>query len=178
VVLPTPYDVIQLVKHTRRDPAEFVEFITHDAIDGVAKNDPTWLECGDERYLMALQRDSRRGCVFLDRKARACGVYEARPILCRLYPFKLDETHEGGYKGFSLHRNVECPKHKDAVVETAPLRAMYLEDDRHQQDYRDLVAVFNRNNRPGRRPEAFLNLFIERRGAPAEAAAQTAEKTA
>jgi Fe-S-cluster containining protein len=160
VCLPTPWDVMQLVKATGKRPLEFLEFLTPDEIDGVDEDDATWLEAGGERYLMALQRDSVAGCVFLDREARACSVYEARPILCRLYPFKLYETRDGEFNGFGLHKDVGCPRHRDGSVDTQPLYELYSEDCDHQQAYEHLVKTFNRRRDPDKRPEDFIGLFL------------------
>ena len=142
VCLPTPWDVIRIVKHTGANPYEFLEFLAPDEISEVAKSDPTWLECEDGRYIMALRRD-KKGCHFLDKKTRFCGIYEARPILCRLYPFKLQETRDGQFRGFVLHKDVGCPRHQDGEVPAKPLYDLYLEDSKHQEDYDDLVQVFN-----------------------------------
>ena len=160
VCLPTPWDVIRIVREEGTNPAEFLEFLTPEEITGVAKGDPTWLKVGDERYLMALKRDTK-GCYFLDKKTRYCTIYESRPILCRLYPFKLTEFRDGTWKGFTLHTDVGCPRHRDGIVETRPLYALYLDDSSHQQDYEDLVAVFNQRDYPEKRPEDFIGMFIQ-----------------
>ncbi len=161
VCLPTPADVIRIVQATGRDPLSFLEFVTSEGISSVDPNDPTWLDCGDERYLMALWRPDER-CVFLDHENRRCGIYEDRPILCRLYPFKARFRRDGVFKGFGLHGDVECPRHQDGEVAVAPLYALLQEDEEHQCDYEDLVRVFNRKQYPGKRPEDFIGMFVER----------------
>jgi len=160
VCLPTPWDVIRIVKGTGQHPSRFLEFLTPDELTGVTRNDPTWLKVGKERYMMALRRDDD-GCHFLDKKSRYCAIYEHRPILCRLYPFKLQESREGVFKGFTLHSDVGCPKHRDGEVPTAPLYELYLEDKEHQEDYDNLVAAFNEKDYPEKKPEDFIGMFIE-----------------
>lgn len=160
VCLPTPWDVIRIVREEGTNPYDFLEFLSPDEIEGVTKGDPTWLNVDGERYIMALRR-GKKGCHFLDKKTRYCSIYEARPILCRLYPFKLDEFRDGTFKGFSLHGNVGCPKHKDGTVDAVPLYELYLEDSTHQQDYNDLVAVFNGRQYPGKAPEDFIAMFVQ-----------------
>ncbi|GMV99623.1 MAG: hypothetical protein AMXMBFR84_07620 [Candidatus Hydrogenedentota bacterium] len=159
VCLPTPWDVVRIVKNTKQDPYEFLEFLATDEIEEVEDDDPTWLDVDGDRYIMALRRD-KRGCHFLDKKTRYCGIYESRPILCRLYPFRLEETRDGEFKGFSLHDDVGCPRYLDGKVPTQPLYELYLEDSKHQKDYRDLVKVFNRKKYPEKRPEDFIELFV------------------
>ena len=161
VCLPTPWDVLRIALNTGEDPRRFLEFLTPDEIKGIPKNDPTWLVADGNRYLMALTRDPKTGCYFLDKKTRFCGIYEHRPILCRLYPFKLHETRDGKFHSFTLHKDVGCLRCRDGVVETKPLYDLYLQDRIHQDDYVTLVEAFNAEDRPGRRPEEFLNLFLE-----------------
>ncbi len=158
ICLPTPYDVIRIVRETGENPYRFLEFLQPDEVTGVAKNDPTWLRVGKERYMMALRRDTK--CFFLDMRTRRCRIYEVRPILCRLYPFKLHETRDGAFKAFTLHSDVDCPRHRDGVAHTQPLYDLYLEDSRHQQDYNDLVAVFNQRDYAGKRPQDFIRMFV------------------
>ena len=160
VVLPTPRDVINIIKATGLQPLEFVEFLTPGEIDEVAASDPTWLRCNGRRYIMALKRDARRGCHFLDKRKKMCTIYEHRPILCQLFPYKLQETRGGAFRGFTLHKDTGCPLHRDGVAETGPLYEAYLEDKEHQDDYQELVRVFNRKRYPGKRPEDFLGMFI------------------
>ena len=159
VCLPTPWDVIRMVRMEGANPYEFLEFLTAEEITGVEEDDPTWLEVGDERYLMALRR-SADGCHFLDKKTRYCTIYEARPILCRLYPFAVQETEEGEFLGFTLHDDVGCPKNRDGVHKTAPLYALYQDDCLHQTDYQDLVNVFNARTDADKRPEDFIEMFV------------------
>ena len=161
ICLPTPWDVLRIAMNTGKDPRIFLEFLTPDEITGIPKSDPTWLKIGKERYIMALRRDPVSGCYFLDKKTRFCGIYDHRPILCRLYPFKLHETRDGKFGSFSLHKDVGCPRHKDGMVETKPLYDLYLQDKMHQDDYARLVETFNGNADADTKPEDFLNLFLE-----------------
>ena len=153
-------DVIRIVKHTGKHPKEFLEFLTPEELEDVDDDDPTWLDCDDDKYIMALKRDEETGCTFLNQETKLCSIYEARPYLCRLYPFKVIEDKKGRYQGFKLHKDVGCPKHQDGEMETEPLRVLYEEDDEHQDDYIDLVQVFNDREYRAKEPEDFLNLFF------------------
>jgi len=144
---------------TGANPYEFLDWVTPEDIDEVEDYDPTWLEVAGERYMMALRRHGQR-CHFLDKKTKFCTIYEARPILCRLYPFKVTEYRDGTFKGFVLHDDVGCPKHRDGAVPVKPLYDLYIQDDEHQHDYNQLVEVFNRKHYPGKRPEDFIEMFI------------------
>jgi len=163
VCLPTPFDVRRIALETGEDPYDFVEFLSPEEIEDVPKSDPTWLECDDDRYLMALRRHEKpgkrrhNGCYFLDQKTKKCSIYEARPILCRLFPFKLHETRDGDFKAFTLHKDIACPKDTQGTMATAPLYELYKDDAEHQEDYEALVEVFNR--RPHERPQEFIRTF-------------------
>ena len=161
ICLPTPWDVLRIAMNTGADPRRFLEFLSSDEITGVAKSDPTWLKINGNRFLMALRRDVKKGCYFLDKHTRYCGIYEHRPILCRLYPFKLHETREGAFSHFSLHKDVGCPRNQDGLVETKPLYDLYLQDKVHQEDYETLVDSFNSAVTKDTKPEDFLDLFLE-----------------
>lgn len=159
VCLPTPWDVIRIVRETGQNPHEFLEFLTPDEISGVRKSEPTWLRVGRQKYLMALRRNAR-GCHFLNPQTRYCSIYEARPILCRLYPFRLIESRDGAFRGFDLHKDVGCPKNRDGIYATAPLYALYVDDRDHQESYQTLVQVFNRKVYVGKKPEDFIEMFL------------------
>ena len=159
VCLPTPWDVRRIMKMTGKEPFEFLEFLTPEELEDVGPDDPTWLDVDGEPYIMALQRDETLGCTFLNNKTKFCSIYEARPILCRLYPFKIRETKDGKYKGFTLHSDVGCPKHKDGEVATKPLYDLYIQDDLNQEDYCELVEVFNSKKYEGKEAEDFVIMF-------------------
>ena len=163
VCLPTPWDVLRIVRATGANPYDFLEWLTPDELTGVARNDPTWLRVQGERYMMALSRDERVGCYFLDVETRLCSIYAHRPLLCRLYPFKVIEGRDGSYRGFTLHKDVGCPRHRDGEVATQPLHEIYLDDQDHQAEYYDLVERFNEDADKERRPEDFLDLFMSDR---------------
>lgn len=159
VCLPTPGDVLRIVRATGLDPHAFLVFITGDEVAEVPKNDPTWLKVNGEKYLMALRR-GRTGCYFRDARTKNCRIYPVRPLLCRMYPCKLHESRRGEFKQFSLHTDVGCPRHRDGELHSGKLYDLYLEDRTHQEDYHDLVAVFNRREYPKTKPEDFLAMFI------------------
>lgn len=175
ICLPTPWDVIRLVRETGANPYEFIEFVEPDDISEVSKSDPTWLHCNGKRYMMALRRNEH-GCYFLHAKTRHCTAYEARPLLCRLYPKKLHESRQGEFKAFSLHTNVGCPRHRDGIIQAKPLYELYLSDRDHQEDYMDLVQVFNRDKSPNKRPADFLALFVAGIARPNDSEASAASK--
>ena len=156
VCLLTPWDVRRITKMTGKNPFEFIEFLTPEEVKDVDEDDPTWLEVDGERYIMALQRDEQTGCTFLDNKTRFCSIYEARPNLCRLYPFSVKESKKGKYEGFTLHDDVGCPKYTDGKVLAKPLYDLYIQDAVNQEDYGELVEAFNSKQYEGKEVADFL----------------------
>ena len=159
VCLLTPWDVRRIMRMTGKDPYEFLEFLTPEEIKDVGGDDPTWLEVDGERYVMALQRDDSTGCTFLNNESRLCSIYEARPMLCRLYPFKVKQSTKGQYQGFTLHEDVGCPKHTDGKVLAKPLYDLYVQEDLHQEDYYEFVEAFNRKRYEGKEVRDFVIMF-------------------
>jgi Fe-S-cluster containining protein len=78
----TPRDIARLAKHFSLDQASAeARFTKYDA---------------NEKATVLRHRKDRvfdSACMFLDQKTRSCGVYEARPGVCREYP-------DGGYCGY------------------------------------------------------------------------------
>lgn len=158
ICCPTPYDVIQIVKTTKLHPKKFLSFVKEGEITGVYKSDPTWLKIGKEKYMMTLKR-TKKGCYFRDSVKKVCKIYENRPLLCRLFPFKLRQNRDGEVHSFSLHRDVGCPKHRDGKVDVAELAKLWEMEKENQEDYKNLVAYFN--SKEGRKsPFDFVELFV------------------
>jgi Fe-S-cluster containining protein len=151
--------VRRIMRMTGKDPFDFIEFLSPDEIEDVDADDPTWLIVDGQKYIMALQRDEVLGCTFLNRTTKLCSIYEARPLLCRLYPFKAIEDKNGNFKGFTLHEDVGCPKHADGEVPARPLWDLYCQDDLNQEDYIELVEVFNAMAYPEKDVEDFVVMF-------------------
>ncbi len=159
ICLPSPWDVRRIMRMTGQDPFDFLEFLTPEEIEDVDDDDPTWLVLNGVKYMMALKRDEVLGCHFLNRETRLCSIYEARPLLCRLYPFKVVEDEDGTYRGFTLHEGVGCPKHVDGVVPMKPLHDLYVQDSINGEDYVELVDFFNAQDYPGKEVEDFVVMF-------------------
>lgn len=160
VCCPTPYDIINIVKKTNINPKEFLEFITSDEIEGIKKSDPTWLKINGKKYLMTIKR-TKDGCFFRDKQRGICKIYLHRPLLCRLFPFKVRETKSGKIHSFSLHRDIECPEYRDGVVNVKELTEILKEEYQNQEDYQDLVQFFNNQPHNNKKPFDFVDLFVE-----------------
>ncbi|MEM2904182.1 MAG: YkgJ family cysteine cluster protein [Candidatus Bathyarchaeia archaeon] len=59
-------------------------------------------------------------CIFL--RGTECAVYEARPLVCRFYPFELKRSRRGGYE-FTVTRE-DCP----GLGQGRPLPARFFKE--------------------------------------------------
>ena len=59
---------------------------------------------GQEPYVYLMRKTFDGKCVFL--KDNLCAVYEMRPLICRFYPFKLDNL---GNNRYAFTYTEECP---------------------------------------------------------------------
>ena len=159
VCLPSPWDVRRIEKMTGQDPIDFLEFLDPDEIVDVDDDDPTWLDVDGEKYIMALKRDTETGCHFLNKTTKYCSIYEARPLLCRLYPFEMVTDKEDKFEGFRLHEGIGCPKNTDGEFQVAPLYDLAIQDELNQEDYAELVEIFNAKSYADKQAEDFITLF-------------------
>ena len=79
--------------------AEKISRKTHKGIDKFAERKE-----GTEPYVYLMKKTSEGKCVFL--KENLCTIYEMRPLICRFYPFKLDNL--GNHK-YVFTYTEECP---------------------------------------------------------------------
>jgi Fe-S-cluster containining protein len=59
---------------------------------------------GAQPYVYRMRKTTEGKCVFL--KASLCSIYQTRPLICKFYPFKLENTENGKFK-FTYTK--ECP---------------------------------------------------------------------
>jgi Fe-S-cluster containining protein len=59
---------------------------------------------GSEPYAYRMKKNTEGKCVFL--KDNLCMIYEARPLICRFYPFQLENK---GDNKFAFTYTSECP---------------------------------------------------------------------
>lgn len=103
-IMLEPMDLYRLGRHLREkgEPVEGIE----DVISRYAH--PSLLDGNFPVMLMnTVDTDAVQVCAFL--KAERCSVYEARPRVCRLYPFSAKPTESGG--GFQYFLCTERTHH-------------------------------------------------------------------
>ena len=73
---------------------------------------------GFEPYVFQMKKTVEGRCVFL--RGNACSIYEVRPLICRFYPFHLQNRGHGRYV---FRYTVECP----GLGKGPPLKRRFFE---------------------------------------------------
>jgi Fe-S-cluster containining protein len=73
---------------------------------------------GSDPFVYRMRKNGRR-CVFL--RDSLCSIYDRRPIICRFYPFKLENL---GRNHYVFSYTDECP----SIGKGAPLRKSFFEE--------------------------------------------------
>jgi len=83
----TDADVIRIAKETDRSPQDFVDLCPSKSIIGQDEDCNLKMQTGTYRIIL-VERGGR--CIFqLD--DRRCGIYESRPLPCRIFPFDIKD---------------------------------------------------------------------------------------
>ena len=98
----TGYDVARLAKAT--DNLDWIDSIyAEDTDSGIARSFSLYEDSRIEKYILCLRMTDEENCIFLG-KDNLCKVYEARPMICRIYPFNQRISDKLNYK-----ENIRCP---------------------------------------------------------------------
>jgi Fe-S-cluster containining protein len=101
------------------------------------------------------ENDARRHCRFLDSETRRCGINSFKPMVCRTYPFLVDN------RCITRHRTIRCkrPYHprdgNELLLMRATLQQAYLEFG----EYHQKVAWWNENTRDASFDAFFATFF-------------------
>lgn len=145
-VAVTDSDLERLVRASGIQAADLVDWLEPGAVD-MSGEPESFVELGQGRRLMVLAHGSG-GCRFLDANAR-CGVYEARPADCRLFPFDVDAGRRP--HRLELLPFTGCDYARDGHNDE---QAIVLDDTarwRELSSYQARVASWNRGARHRRR---------------------------
>lgn len=160
----THRDVLKLVSATKYAPEFFVEF---KPVDEFTCHYPD-VRLEDGYFYMVLKRvPSRSGeverCVFMSEvggKGGKCSIHAHKPMLCRTYPFQLDDSG----KRLEFSRKSVCPgKYKAARNEIKCMGELFKEREKERLEYGNIVLDWNRKNLKKRKREDFLNLILSLR---------------
>ena len=165
----TTTDVRRLVARTGLDAAQIVDWLPSAEVDLTGEpGSLVVLDHPERRVLMALaQLDG--ACRFLAADER-CGVYDARPGNCRLYPFDPSFGRRGGVRRLRLLSGSECDYARDGDNDPHQLREADLQRWAEHRTYLTQIETWNRLQRRrsllGRRLQSARE-FLEFLGFPA-----------
>jgi|SRR5450432_2844034 len=151
----TAADLRRLVDQTGQMPAEIVEWLPTSEVDLTGEpGSLVVLGQASKRSLMALAQHAA-ACRFLASDA-SCGVYEARPASCRLYPFDAAYGRRGGLRRLRLLGGTACDYARDGHNDVHALRQADEQRWAEHRAYLTQVSAWNRSQvhrqRFGRRP--------------------------
>jgi Fe-S-cluster containining protein len=139
----TTADLQRVVAQSALPVAEIVEWLPAAEVDLTGEpGSLVLLDHGSQRALMALAQ-SAGACRFLGPDG-LCGVYEARPGSCRLYPFDAAYGRRGGLRRLRLLGGTSCEFARDGHTDVHALRHADEQRWREQRAYQAQVATWNR----------------------------------
>lgn len=142
----TDADLRRLIDATGRSASEIVAWLPTDTVDLIGEPG-SLVSLGHDTGLALMvlaQRES--ACVFLGAHER-CGVYEARPGNCRLYPFTASFGRRGGIRRLRLLGGTECDHARDGDNDAHALRRADERRWAEHRSYLDLISRWNRAQR-------------------------------
>ncbi|MFO7181095.1 MAG: YkgJ family cysteine cluster protein [Pseudomonadota bacterium] len=160
----TDADVRRISERTGESPTEFVRFVGPDAID-LDDEPEAFVSLGVGRRVMVL-RHQRGRCRYLDASDR-CGIYGARPLGCRIFPFDPRFDTKGKLRRLKLIQAADCRYELDGDNDVDRLRTLHERYEAATSAYQEKIASWNalqrKRKRAGKRAQsarAFLR-FLE-----------------
>lgn len=153
VVLVTDVDVRRLMENTGLAAKEIVRFFKPEEFV-MEKRHPFWIQFDSGPAVMGLRWNSGQ-CRFLGVDDR-CGVYDARPVTCREYPFSVVQDSDGAFQSLEIEHVVECPGTMDGSGSLREIRAVIRWNEEQSATYVQKVRSWNRLRLTRRTRPAFL----------------------
>ena len=134
--------------HPRRPVADHVRWVTAQQID-LDDEPEAFVRLRPGKRVMTL-RQGPKGCIFLGADQR-CGVYAARPLGCRVFPFDSEFDRHGKIRRLELIQATECPYDLTGHHRVSDVRRQQIEFRDEVDAYQAKVAAFNELQRKRRR---------------------------
>jgi len=142
----TDADLRRLTDATGLPASEIVAWLPTDAVDLIGEPGSLVLLDHDAGLALMVLAQREGACVFLGAHER-CGVYDARPDNCRLYPFAASFGRRGGIRRLRLLGGTECDHARDGDNDAHALRRV---DERRWAEHRSYLELISRWNRAQR----------------------------
>ncbi|MBI4399700.1 YkgJ family cysteine cluster protein [Candidatus Micrarchaeota archaeon] len=151
VVAITAYDLVRLVDKV--DSLDWVDVVKATSVEiPLAHRFFLFNEGFPEEYLLCLKRDNAESCIFLG-KNNYCGVYNFRPMTCRVYPFQKGSDGELAYK-----EKYRCPV---SWTLDKHARTQFFEDVEKQKKELENYGKWCREWNAKLAPSGNLKMFLE-----------------
>jgi Fe-S-cluster containining protein len=137
----THRDLERLTRASQAPAASLVAWLAPNDVDPNEERANFVLLPGGPR-LMVLAHDSG-ACRFLDHEAR-CGVYEARPLDCRLYPFVFERDSAQRATRLLLFDPAGCGERREQAESFEDLDRADTSRWSELEEYQRLIAGWNR----------------------------------
>ncbi|HLV66755.1 MAG TPA: YkgJ family cysteine cluster protein [Polyangiaceae bacterium] len=144
----TDADVRRISERTGESPTDFVRFIAPDDID--LDDEPEAFALLDSGRRVMVLRHQRGRCRYLDANDR-CGIYGARPLGCRIFPFDPRFDHRGKLRRLKLIQAADCRYELDGDNDVDRLRRLHERYEQATASYQERVAAWNALQRQRRR---------------------------
>jgi len=142
----TSADLRRLVRASGKPARAIVEWLPSGSVDLIGEpGSLVVLEQPTKRVLMALKQDEG-ACLFLGGGA-LCGVYDARPGNCRLFPFDASFGPRGGIRRLRLLGGTRCDQACDGHNDAHALRTADAQRWAEHRAYLQQIQLWNRSQR-------------------------------
>jgi Fe-S-cluster containining protein len=164
----TDGDVRRIARRTGHSAVDIVRFVDRHGID-MDDEPESFVRVRQGRCVMVL-RHQRGGCRYLGEDGR-CGIYGARPLGCRIFPFDPGFSRQGKLRRLHLIPATECRYELDGENDLEALRTLHERYEAATVAYHAKVLEWNarqkRRLRAGQKVETsrrfleFLGLLSE-----------------
>jgi len=126
---------------------------TGDSVNDIVRwVDRNGIEMDDEPEAFVVLRQGKRvmvlahergACRYLGSDNR-CGIYESRPLGCRIYPFDPTFTKKGKLKHLTIVEATECPYELDGSNDPDEIKDLHGRYAQAHEDFNEKIAEWNR----------------------------------
>ena len=137
----TDSDVARITRKTGDLATDVVRFIDRDAID-MDDEPEAFVMLRQGKRVMVL-RHQRGGCRYLGEDDR-CGIYGARPLGCRIFPFDPTFDRDGNVRRLKLIQATDCQYELDGQNDPAVIRKLHARYSAATRAYQHKIVDWNR----------------------------------
>ncbi len=161
IAVVTDADIRRICKHTGLEPLKFIKLYSPSQLE-LPPHQDGWIKMKEGRRMFGLKQPKGK-CIFLGKRNR-CTIYEARPMICRTFPFVLYFNSKGEVISIDSHKNANDGGAGCEAVLKLNHPEKKLEQDTKQESKEDLafwkkIKLWNTGQR--KRTQEELLLFLK-----------------